>query len=49
MDREEFHAKMEMIEDLVYSKDHRSALELVESIDWTKVKDAHALYTAWDR
>ncbi len=46
MDREEFHAKMEMIDDLVYSKDHRSALELVESIDWAKVKDAHALYTA---
>ncbi len=46
MDREGFHAKIEMIDQLVYKKDHKRALELVDSIDWKKVKDAHALYTA---
>lgn len=35
-----------MIDQLVYKKDHKRALELVDSIDWKKVKDAHALYTA---
>ena len=46
MDREEFRAKTEIINQLVYEKKYKEALELVDSIEWKKVKEAHALYTA---
>lgn len=46
MDREEFHAKLELINDLVYKKDYKSALEHVDSIEWKKVRDMHTLCMA---
>ena len=46
LDREEFRAKIEQVNQLAYKKDFRNELELVDSIDWKKVKDAHALYVA---
>ena len=46
LDREEFRAKTEIINQLVYEKKYKEALELVDSIEWKKVKEAHALYTA---
>ncbi len=46
MDREEFHAKLELINELVYKKDYKSALEHVDSIEWKKVRDMHTLCVA---
>lgn len=46
MDREEFRVKAEMISQLAYEKNYKDALELVDSIEWKKVKDAHALFAA---
>lgn len=46
LDREEFRAKIEEVNQLAYKKDYKNGLELVDSIDWKKVKDAHALYVA---
>ena len=46
MDKEEFRVKMELINQLVYEKKYKDALELVDSTDWKKVKDAHTLYAA---
>lgn len=46
MDREEFRAKLEVINDLAYKKDYKSALEHVESIEWKRVRDMHTLCVA---
>lgn len=46
MDREEFHAKINLINELVYKKDYKSALEHVNSIEWKKVRDMHTLCVA---
>lgn len=46
LDREEFRAKIEEVNRLAYKKEYKNGLELVDSIDWKKVKDAHALYVA---
>lgn len=46
LSREEIQEKIEMVNQLAYKKDYKGQLELVRSIDWKKVKDAHALYIA---
>lgn len=46
MDREEFHAKLEIINELVYKKDYKGALEHVDSIEWKRVRDMHTLCVA---
>ena len=46
MDREEFLTKIESINQFVHKKDYKSALEIVESIEWRKVKSARTLCVA---
>lgn len=46
MDREEFLTKIESINQFVNKKDYKSALEIVESIEWRKVKSARTLCVA---
>ena len=46
MDREEFLTKIEGINQFVHKKDYKSALEIVESIEWRKVKSARTLCVA---
>ena len=46
MDREEFLTKIEGINQFVHKKDYKNALEIVESIEWRKVKSARTLCVA---
>ena len=46
MDREEFLTKIESINQFVHKKDYKNALEIVESIEWRKVKSARILCVA---
>lgn len=46
LDREEFLTKIEVINQFVHNKDYKSALEVVESIEWKKVKSARTLCVA---
>ena len=46
MDREEFLTKIESINQFVHKKDYKNALEIVESIEWRKVKSARTLCVA---
>ncbi|MDO5390487.1 MAG: hypothetical protein Q4F24_05290 [Eubacteriales bacterium] len=43
MDREEFQIKLDEINSLVSRKDYKSALEIVNSIDWRRVKNVRTL------
>lgn len=43
LDKEEFRIKLEQINSLVEKKDYEGALEVVDSIDWRKVKSARTL------
>lgn len=46
MDREEFLTKIEVINQYVHDKDYKNALDIVESIEWKKVKSARTLCVA---
>ncbi|MCI9099767.1 MAG: hypothetical protein HFH58_07900 [Lachnospiraceae bacterium] len=46
LDREEFLTKIESINQFVHKKDYKNALEIVESIEWRKVKSARTLCVA---
>lgn len=43
LDKEEFRIKLEEINKLVEKKDYKGAMEIVDSIDWKKVKNARTL------
>lgn len=43
LDKEEFRIKMEEINRLVEKKDYKNAMEVVDSIDWRRVKKVHTL------
>ena len=43
LDKEEFRAKLEDINAFVENRDYKSALEIVETIDWRRVKNARTL------
>ena len=43
MDKEEFRIKLEEINRLVEMKDYKGALEIVDSIDWRRVKNVRTL------
>ena len=43
MDKEEFRIKMEEINRLVEQKDYKNAMEVVDSIDWRRVRNVHTL------
>ena len=43
MDKEEFRIKLEQINHLVEAKDYKGAMEVVDSIDWRRVKNVRTL------
>lgn len=43
MDKEEFRIKLEEINKLVEKKDYRGAMQIVDSIDWRRVKNVRTL------
>ncbi len=43
MDKEEFRIKLEEINRLVQSKDYKGAMDIVDSIDWRRVKNVRTL------
>ena len=43
LDKEEFRIKLEEINNLVEKKDYKGAMEVVDSIDWRRVKNARTL------
>lgn len=43
LDKEEFRIKLEEINRLVEKKDYKDAMEVVDSIDWRRVKNVHTL------
>ena len=43
LDKEEFRIKMEEINRLVDNKDYKGAMEVVDSIDWRRVKNVRNL------
>ncbi|WP_330659938.1 hypothetical protein [Blautia sp. MSK17_66] len=43
MDKEEFRIKLEEINRLVEQKNYKDAMEVVDSIDWRRVKNVHTL------
>ena len=43
MDKNEYRAKLEEINDLVDRQDYKGALEIVETIDWRRVRSARTL------
>ncbi len=45
MDKEEFRIKLDEINTLVEKKDYKSAMEIVDSIDWRRVKNVRILCT----
>lgn len=45
LDKEEFRIKLEEISNLVEAKDYKSAMEIVDSIDWRRVKSVRTLCT----
>ncbi len=45
MDKEEFRIKLDEINALVEKKDYKSAMEIVDSIDWRRVKNVRILCT----
>lgn len=45
LDKEEFRIKLEEINNLVEAKDYKSAMDIVDSIDWRRVKSVRTLCT----
>ena len=43
LDKEEFRIKLEEINNLVEKKDYKGAMEVVDSIDWRRVKNVRTL------
>ena len=43
MDKEEFRVKLEEINHLVEQKDYKGAMNVVDSIDWRRVKNVRTL------
>ena len=43
LDKEEFRIKVSRIDNLVAQKKYKEAVEVVESIDWRRVKNVHNL------
>ena len=43
LDKEEFRIKLEEINRLVEKKNYKDAMEVVDSIDWRRVKNVHTL------
>ena len=43
LDKEEFRIKLEEINSLVEKKNYKDAMEVVDSIDWRRVKNVHTL------
>ena len=43
LDKEEFRIKLEEINSLVEDKDYKGAMEVVDSIDWRRVKNVRTL------
>ena len=43
VDKEEFRIKMNQINHLVEEKQYKDAMEVVDSIDWRRVKNVHTL------
>lgn len=43
LDKEEFRIKLEEINKLVQNKDYKGAMNIVDSIDWRRVKNVHTL------
>lgn len=43
LDKEEFRIKLEEINKLIEKKDYESAMDIVDSIDWRKVKNIRTL------
>ena len=44
LDKEEFRVKLEEINHLVEQKDYKGAMNVVDSIDWRRVKNVHPLW-----
>ena len=43
MDKNEYRAKLDVINDLVDRQDYKGALEIVDTIDWRRVRSARTL------
>ena len=43
MDKNEYRAKLEEINDLVDNQDYQGALKIVDTIDWRRVRSARTL------
>ena len=43
LDKEEFRIKLEEINKLVQDKDYKGAMNIVDSIDWRRVKNVRTL------
>ena len=43
MDKNEYRAKLDEINDLVDSQDYQGALKIVDTIDWRRVRSARTL------
>ena len=43
VDKNEYRAKLDVINDLVDRQDYKGALEIVDTIDWRRVRSARTL------
>ena len=43
LDKEEFRVKLGQINKLVETQDYKGAMQIVDSIDWRRVKNEHTL------
>ena len=48
MDKNEYRAKLDEINDLVDRQDYRGALKIVDTIDWRRVRSARTPETSFD-
>ena len=48
MDKYEFNLKMEQMKKLIHEEDYGTALKIVESIDWNRVRNINLLTMAAD-
>ena len=47
LDKEEFRVKLEEINHLVEQKDYKGAMNVVDSIDWRRVKNVRTPLCGW--